>query len=150
MHELLELDARRELFTVIQGEPGITKTEVRDASGYAWGTIHYHLGRLQDNDLIRSWRQRKQLHFFTYEVSPTDFEAITALRKHLSTSIIKRLQEEGEAQMYELARDLDTSRKTIRSHLNPLTESGVIEKQGERRPKYRASSGSLGRRRVTR
>ena len=127
---------RERLVGIIEQEPGINKSGLRERSGLAWGTIHYHLELLKRDRRIQVLETPWEALHFAVGLPPHEMAWIAALRETPRQQLAERIGEAGGLRAAELARRLGWSRKVIGRHLTVLGKAGVLEKRGQRQAVY--------------
>ena len=127
---------RLQIFEAICDNPGLSKTDICDATDLAWGTIHYHLKLLHEHNHVRSFEGSGQLHIFPASVSEENGRWIVAMRDQQVGPILKALADTGEARLGQVADVTGVSRKTVRRHLGNLCDTGVVSRGFGRKAMY--------------
>lgn len=126
--ELLENETRAEIVDLLEDEPGLSMQEVADRTGLGWGTIVYHLSRLEENDFIHSREAGKARRFFPAgDVTPQEATELALLNEETPRRIVQALLEEPDLNGRDLADRLDLAPSTISKHVTRLEDAGLVE-----------------------
>lgn len=124
-------DANRvRIVSIVDADPGITKSELKFDLNLSWGTIDYHLHLLRDCQAVKFHRVYPRLHLFSPEVPDYAIPMLSALRLSRSEEIVSQLDSPLRAQ--DLVESMSASRKVIDRHLAHLILGGVLERDGFR------------------
>lgn len=136
-------DTREHLLMQVREEPGLTKTELCKRVGLAWGTVYYHVNRLQKAGIVNVIEDGSSTRVFDACIPSEDMRLIGSLRREYSKNIVRFLSQNGGIQMCDLVKDLGVSRKIVRRHLSALSESGALQRGEGSRPRYWATLKAL-------
>lgn len=126
--ELLENETRAELYDLLQDDPGLSMQEVADRTGHGWGTIVYHLERLEDNGYLLSQESGRARRFFpSGAVDADEAQPLALLREETPRRIVEALAEEPGMNGRDLADELDLAPSTVSKHVGRLQEAGLVE-----------------------
>lgn len=127
---------RQEILNLVRDAQGLTKTELTARLGLAWGTVHHHLRVLvRERQLV----QRRTLgwsRYFTTDVGGVEFGLMPLLREDLVPALIERVRQNPGIGIQSLSADLGISRKIVRSRLERLVETGLLERSEHYRPRF--------------
>jgi predicted transcriptional regulator len=127
---------RQEILTLLRAEPGLTKTQLCSRLDLAWGTIHYHLRLLREEQEIverSAWGRRR---FYTADTPTPEALLLPLLRDGTAPQIISAVHESPGIGIGGLSHRLAMSRKVVRRHLSALVGTGVLEKTPQFRARY--------------
>lgn len=134
-----ELESRREIYALVDSNPGIHFRDLLDRLDYAQGTLQYHLERLAREDIVEVSDDGKYTRYYPAGEFDADERAVmNALRRTYSRRIIAHLVADGPLTTSELSDRIDKSRSTVSWHLSKLTEAGLVTKEREGRSVYYA------------
>lgn len=133
MTDVLNLEMRRRLFSLIQQYPGLHVREAARQLETSLALVEYHLeilGRHQLVEMVADGNQRRL--FATNAVSAVDREALAVMRDRYRLSIVLWLLDmEGPASHKGLAASLGFPKSTLSFHLRKLEAKGIVEKTAE-------------------
>lgn len=125
----------------IQRDPGVTQIELQGEMELAWGTINYHVSKLLALEKIKAYRLEPSNHLFSPDIPDEVMPAIAALRRPNAQEILSGLDE--PRQLFELREECGLGKNVVRSHLQRLTQTGLVQTEGKHRPKYHANNRLL-------
>lgn len=125
--ELLENETRAELYGLIQEEPGLSMQELSDRTGNGWGTVVYHLERLEENDYVMSRPSGNARRFYTTgDIDSGEAEIMALLQEDTPGRIVRTLLEEPGLNGRELADRLDLAPSTVSKHVTRLQDAEIV------------------------
>jgi DNA-binding MarR family transcriptional regulator len=128
--EILDHETRQEMYDLIREEAGISMQEVADEVGCGWGTVVYHLEKLEDGDFVVSERTGGRRRFFAAgDVEPDEKDAVGVLRQETPKRIVAQLLRDPGTNQSELCEALDIAASTASKHLGRLEEAGLVERE---------------------
>lgn len=141
--EILDHETRQEMYDLIRDEAGISMQEIADEVGCGWGTVVYHLEKLEDEGFVTSEHTGGRRRFFAAgEVEPDDKDAVGVLRQDTPRAIMAYLLEHPGANQSELTEALDIAASTASKHLGRLEEAGLVDRERDwRKVHYRPAEG---------
>jgi predicted transcriptional regulator len=126
---------REEILNIIRLSPGLTKTEIKQSVGLAWGTIYYHLRVLQSEKQLVAKRYLGRTRIYTSDATE-EIRLMPLMRLSLATDLVERVRQSPGIGIQALSAQLGISRKTIRRHLFQLVDSGMLQKSSHYRPRF--------------
>ena len=134
---------RKALMATIRERPGIHKAALCEASGLAWGTVHYHLRVLERRKDIVIDSSLREARIFAAQVSPRQRAWIRVMSNPHGPRIMDELAPDRGQAVSELSERLGLSPKVVRTQLTRFHEEGLVEREGDHRPEYRATHDAL-------
>lgn len=128
LDEALRLDARKKIYEIIQGNPGLHFREIQRRSGLATGALQYHLDYLMKKHLVKTERDAKFLRYFLVRERFDETRLMSLLRQDSIRKVAVFLMQKRFATTEVIARNVGLSPSTAAWHLEKLAESQVIEK----------------------
>lgn len=130
--EILDHETRQEMYDLIRDEAGISMQEIADEVGCGWGTIVYHLEKLEDGDFVTSEHTGGRRRFFAAgDVDASDKDAVGVLRQDTPRSIMAYLLKHPGSNQSELSDALDIAASTASKHLGRLEDAGLVTRERE-------------------
>lgn len=126
---VLENEARKQIFTYIQGHPGVHLRAAATALDLSTTNVLWHLRKLEDANLITSKKFEGYKVFYPVEGGvETKRRAIASsvLRNDNAHQILVYVSTNPSAHQREIARALGVNHGTIRWHLRKLEEAELI------------------------
>lgn len=115
----LDQPSRQEILRCAQQRPGITFSEIRNATGLGSGTAVHHLRVLVREGFLTTRRDGQFRRFYVAGTLPT-----TSL--HSTRERIVTILRDGPRSPSALAADLSISRQAVHEHLGNLARDGLI------------------------
>lgn len=122
--ELLEEETRRELFALLEGEPGLHLREIVREMDAGYGRIAYHLARLEKADFVTSQREGVYRRFYARDDGPGDREP-----RSTRDEVLEVIRQEPGIYAAEIARELGTSRQLVTYHVRELVGLAKVEER---------------------
>lgn len=130
--EILDNDTRREIFELVKSEPGLTMKEVSERVGCGWGTVVYHIERLEDTGFVASRKQSGSRRVFAVgSVGKDEREAVGLLRKETPQRIAHFLMEKPGANQSDLCEALGIAASTASKHLGRMADADLVTRERE-------------------
>ena len=126
---VLENEARRQIFEHIQAHPGIHLRAAATQLSLSTTNVLWHLRKLEDANLVTSKKFEGYKVFYPVEGGvETKKRAIAAsvLKNENATSILEYVTAHPSAHQREIARALGVNHGTVRWHLRKLEEAELI------------------------
>ena len=126
---VLENDARRQIFEYIQAHPGVHLRAAATALNLSTTNVLWHLRKLEDADLVTSKKFEGYKVFYPVEGGvETKKRAIASavLRNDNAMGILEYVSANPSAHQREIARALGVNHGTIRWHLRKLEEAQLV------------------------
>lgn len=133
---LLELEARRRLFQLIQDYPGLHEREAARQLGTSQALVHFHRAILEEHGLVRAERGDGFLRMYarTARTTPTADERriLGAMRNRTNLHVALVLLSLGRpAKHGELVEALGMGKSSVSFYLRKLESAGLVAKNDE-------------------
>ncbi len=127
--EILDNEARSNLYTHIREHPGKHVSALAADLHLGWGTITYHLARLENNKLVtpKSVSGRKCYFAIGTDLNADDRTAIATLNSDPARRIIDAVRNAPGITQKDLAQTLGISQALASWHIKRLTTTGVLQ-----------------------
>jgi len=117
---------RKMILTLINEMPGIRYIELKRITGLAYGTLTYHLSRLEREGKIKVIRTYKKSRYYPLYISELEAKILDCLRSSTCKNILLIMVEHGYITLHTLMSILKKGKSTIRYHIGRLMSIGVI------------------------
>ncbi|HEX2021418.1 MAG TPA: winged helix-turn-helix transcriptional regulator, partial [Candidatus Thermoplasmatota archaeon] len=126
--EMLDNQARASVYAHVRANPGAHPSAIAQALGLGWGTVVYHLSRLEQSSLVtaRSARHRKCYFAVGGDLSAPEREAVAALCTDKAKVIVSAVRDAPGISQKDLAHRLGMSQALASFHVKKLVASGVL------------------------
>ncbi len=132
--DVLDHELRERLHTMIRENPGITPSQLKNATGAGWGTIVHHLMVMEREDLVASKIQGRFRRFFIAdEIPPAERASLALLANKRTQEIYTNLIDAPGLATGELADRVGVTPAGALKHLNQLEEIGLLERRRDGR-----------------
>ena len=135
MHETiqekaLELEVRKNLYSLIVKSPGLHFREIQRRIKMATGHLTHHLNYLQKVNLITTRSNGEYLRYYAItSISNKERKILELIRQKSIRHIILYLLEHKKCNHQELTKSLDLSPATISWHIKKLVDRKIVEKE---------------------
>lgn len=133
--DLLALDTRRRIYTVVVRSPGLGSREIQRQTGMAWGETTYHLDRLVSGGLVHREQGGHQDYYFAATVPLGDRTLLRLARSPSSRKVLGALLSAPGGTVPELQERTGLSPGRLSIHLRRFLQTGLIE--AGRRERFR-------------
>jgi predicted transcriptional regulator len=133
--DLLALESRRRIYTVVVGSPGLGSREIQRQAGMAWGETTYHLDRLVSAGLVHREPGGHQDYYFAATVPLGDRTLLRLARSDASRRVLSALLVLSDVTVPELEERTGLSAGRLSIHLRRFLETGLV--QSGRRERFR-------------
>ena len=119
---------RGEIYGFISSNPGTYPNEIIKEIGVNKGVVEYHLGMLEEQNMIVPYKARGKIHYFLNESTYGEKEkaALAALKNDKHRMIISEIVNHGNITHKTLAEKIGVSAPTISWHIRHLKEQGIV------------------------
>ncbi len=125
----LELEKRKELYTLICASPGLHFREIQRRTESGTGQLDYHLEYLKKAGLVFSEKTGGYLRFYARtEITPDEKRILELLYHKSIRRILLQILENESCNHDALVKKLDISPSTISWHLNKIIDAGAVNK----------------------
>lgn len=150
--ELESQETRGRITEHLRAEPGASPQEIRRSLDLAWGTVVYHLDRLERAGLVVSTRRGGRRRYWCEGmVDRRDRKHLVLLRSPTTRRVALLVAQEPGIRPSALSDSLGIGRPTASKHLKRLVDDGLVESQGERKARHyfpteplQSLAGSMG------
>ncbi len=136
---ILDVDTRREIFELVQANPGLHMREIARRSDMLLSLAEYHLNYLEDNNILYTIREGRYTRYYVDEdlcdagkgrgkLSSTDKRILHLLREDVPLRIVADLLDCGRLTHKELKSACGVSGSTLTYHLKKLVRAGIVVK----------------------
>ena len=133
--DLLALETRRRIYTVVLRSPGLGSREIQRQTGMAWGETTYHLDRLVTAGLVHREQGGHQDYYFAATVPLGDRTLLRLARSDASRRVLGALLTALDPTVPELQERTGLSPGRLSIHLRRFLETGLV--QSGRRERFR-------------
>ena len=126
---VLENDARRQIFEYIQQHPGVHLRAAASALDLSTTNVLWHLRKLEDANLVTSKKFEGYKVFYPVEggvETKRKAIALSVLKNDNATQILFYVSSNPSAHQREIARALGVNHGTVRWHLRKLEEAELV------------------------
>lgn len=125
--EVLSLESRRRIHDFVRSNPGTHLREIARALRLPLGTALYHLGYLEQNDLVVVRRDGRYKRFFVkHMLGRVEKDYVSAFHHDVPRRIAVVLLERSPRTQRELCEVVGVSRSTLSFHVNNLVSKGIL------------------------
>ncbi|MDD4127501.1 MAG: winged helix-turn-helix transcriptional regulator, partial [Methanomicrobium sp.] len=120
---------KEELYSLIEGNPGLHYRELQRKSFLKNGTFEYHINQMESEGLIKSVKDKSKVRYFTtgFELSPDKLKYISVMKTESLRKIIFLIYFNVSMNNTEIADELELSKSVISENLKYLCEANIIE-----------------------
>lgn len=127
--DVLTNKARQEAYAFIQAHPGAHPRQIAAAVGIGWGTVVYHLGRLEERGLVASVKRGTMKCYFATGSTPVaERGAVAALKHPTAQAIADFVRAHPQASQKDVGAALGLSAALVSWHVGRLEQAGVLTK----------------------
>jgi predicted transcriptional regulator len=134
MEEVLELETRKNIYSLIEKNPGLHLSKIADMLHMRISHVEYHLLFLEKHDIIKSEKEKGFKRFYIKgQIGVQDKQYLFILRQKTILEIVLYLIKYGSSQHKELLDYIDVSASTLSYHLDKLVKKDIllVERYGE-------------------
>lgn len=126
--EMLDNGQRARVYEHIRAQPGATPTQLAEALGLGWGTITYHLARLEEGKLVtsKSYHHRKCYFAIGSDLDAAGRTAVAAMASDPARRIVEAVAAAPGITQKDVAARLDMSQALVSWHVKRLVGAGVL------------------------
>jgi predicted transcriptional regulator len=119
---------RDQIYGFINSNPGTYPNEIVKETELNKGVVEYHLGMLENQNMIISYKTRGKIHYFLNESTYGENEKIllAALKNDKHKRIILEILNSEQITHETLAERIGVSAPTINWHIRHLKEEGIV------------------------
>lgn len=126
--QMLDNEARHKVYDHVRAHPGAHPSAIADALGLGWGTVVYHLARLEESKLVATkTANHRKCYFATGSELGSDARAAVAAMSHDKAKlIVTAVRAAPGITQKELATRVGMSQALASWHVKRLVTSGVL------------------------
>lgn len=134
--EVLGHDVRQRIYDIVTDDPGVSISAIADRAEVGWGTAVYHLGVLEDNDLVVSMRDGRYKRYYRNGGRfKGKKEALAAIHNETTRDVVEAVIANPGITQTGLCDELGISAPLAHWHLDRLKEADVVEQERDGRYK---------------
>jgi predicted transcriptional regulator len=125
---ILKNTNRDKVYSFISSNPGTYPNEIVKETELNKGVVEYHLGMLEEQNMIISHKTRGRIHYFLNESTYGEKEKVllAALKNDKHRRIISEILNSEQITHEKLAEKIGVSAPTINWHIGHLKERGIV------------------------
>lgn len=133
--DALENDTRRNIYEIVQNDPGVCIKDVATDADVSYSTASYHLDRLVRMDYIARRKEGNKVLYYKNGGTFTQGEQqlVPLLKNTEAMRVFQHILENPWCYRAEVAEALGVSHTTINWHLDNLQEADLVEEHREGR-----------------
>ncbi len=133
--EIDDIRSRRKIYRIIRGNPGVHFRSLERETGFASGTLQYHLREMTKKEIITEAKEEHYTRYFIRDqpISMKDKLILSYLRKELPRGILLFLLENPGSENRDFTRHFTVSSATISYHLKRFSKDDLIRSTGDTR-----------------
>lgn len=124
---------RQRILAVVQEQPGITLTALRNATKCSWGTIQHHTRTLERRGILLSEPLGRSRRFFPAATPQEERRAVALLGKGRVRELVEAIRDQPGAVQRDLTEGLQLTRKVLRAYVDDLVAQGLVEEARDAR-----------------
>lgn len=126
--EMLDNKVRASVFDHVKANPGAHPSAIAQHIGIGWGTVVYHLARLEESSLVTTRMAHNRKCYFAVggELDNAGRSAVAAMATDKGRAIVDALRAEPGLSQKALAERLGMSQALASWHVKRLIQSGVL------------------------
>lgn len=122
----------------VNENPGQSKSALADSLGFSWGATCHHLRILEARGFLRIERDGRQARIFVPDQDSRHASLSRILADPVASRVLMHCQGVPQTQVPELVQKLQLSRKVVRLRLTMLLAAGLVVKEGQGWPRFKA------------
>ncbi|MHB8585708.1 MAG: winged helix-turn-helix transcriptional regulator [Thermoplasmatota archaeon] len=126
--KVLDNAVRERVYDMVRASPGIHPSAIKTATGLGWGTIVYHLDRLEHSSLVVSRHGSGQRCYFPTGtgMAPKAQELAAALRHPSSRAVVDFVRAHPDVSQKEIGQSLAMSAALVSWHVRRLVQAEIL------------------------
>src|SRR5581483_8183868 len=126
--QMLENDARNAVYEHVKAHPGAHPSAIAETLNLGWGTVVYHLGKLEATKLVTSRNAHNRRCYFalTSDLDVDARTAVAAMSTDKARAIVDVVRASPGISQKDLSERLGISQALASWHVKRLVESGVL------------------------
>lgn len=140
---VLDNPRRREVYDLLRDRPGMTPTELAEATNLARVVVQHHLRMLETHQLVTQRQESRRRAYYLVGSVPSDdlLGAHALLRDESRRRLAEAVQtSQRPATQGELAAQVGLSPRLVSYHLGHLEKQGLVSSEGAQPRRYRSTS----------
>lgn len=130
--EILDNKRREEVHALVRDHPGITLTQIAQRTGLGWGTVVYHLDRLERAAYIVTERASGRRCYFPIGAIPRESRAsLGALQQETTRDVAAFVASRPGATQSDLCEGLGLSASAASKQVSKLESVGLVRRERE-------------------
>ena len=145
MEDVLDLEARRNIYELIQKNPGLHLSKIANLLKMRISHVEYHLIFLEKHELIKSEKEKGYKRYYIKgQIGVKDKQFLFILRQQIVLEIVLFLIKNGSSQHKEIIEHVNVSPSTLSYHLNKLVKKDIliVDRYGDNKG-YRVNNQDL-------
>lgn len=132
---MLDNEVRARVYDHVKAHPGAHPSAIAQRLDLGWGTVVYHLAKLEETRLVtaRNAHNRKCYFAITADLDADARTAVAAMSTDKTRTIVEAVRARPGISQKELSETLGISQALASWHVKRLVESGVLTTQREGR-----------------
>lgn len=128
--ELLNHPVRRELMRIISQDPGVNISDLHGRFDLGWGSLLYHLQRLEGQGLVMSHRWgRSRRYFLNQRGLELRAPGIRALKAANARVLAEHIVAQPGSTQEQLAQTLNLSKSVVSKYAKRLSEANLVQRE---------------------
>lgn len=127
VHPLLLSPVRLRMYGIVHQHPGISSTRLAAELGISWGTLAYHLTRMERAGLILTRRAGRRRLVFPSQADATDEEDVVLLKEGTSRRIALLVAERPGLDIQAVQAALGITARAAYHNVKRLRDAGLVE-----------------------
>ena len=124
--KILELDARKKVYDVVNKFAGCHFREIERKSGMSTGSVNYHLGYLTKYGLIKEEKEGNNIRYFPKEFNSENKKLLVLLRQKSIRRILIYIITNKNCNHEQIVKFVKLSPSTVSWHLKKLEDENII------------------------
>lgn len=126
VHPLLLSPVRLRLFGIVHAHPGISSTTLAAELTISWGTLSYHLARMENAGLILTRRAGRRRLVFPAQPGDVDEEDLVLLREGTSRRVALLVVERPGLDVRDVQQALGITARAAYHNVKRLRDAGLV------------------------
>lgn len=127
MQDVLDLETRRDIYNLIEKNPGLHLSKIANLLSMRTSHVEYHLLFLEKNELIKSEKEKGYKRYFIKgQVGVRDKRYFIMLRQKTVLHILLVLLKNEGMKHKEILDEVDVSASTLSYHLKKLVKKDLL------------------------
>jgi len=132
MHEILELEKRREIYAVIKKNPGLNISKIAEKLNMRVSLLVYHLTYLERYEIVTCVKDGWFKYYYAKEdLGSKDRQILALLRKEKFLKIVLLILKNPNSAHKDLLPNIDVKRSTLSYYLDKLVKKRIITESSE-------------------